>query len=247
MRRTIRARSPANKRSGIRLTIRTLTVYRSAVIRTDRLKALFLDLVRIDSLSRREGHIAERLARELDALGARVEFDRAHEAVGGEVGNLVAHVPGTVDAPPFLLCAHMDTVEPGIGVRPVDEGDVIRSDGTTVLGGDDKSGISIVCECLRAAREHGVRHPPVDVVFTICEELGLLGSRHLAPHRRRGPRTSRARRDGAGARHQRDPCGVGGDRGHASRPHRPGDHRQRGHDPGRTRDQHRARRGASPR
>jgi tripeptide aminopeptidase len=135
--------------------------------------------VRIDSLSRREGRIAERLACELDALGARVEFDRAHEAVGGEVGNLVAHVPGTVDAPPFLLCAHMDTVEPGIGVQPVDEGDVIRSDGTTVLGGDDKSGISIVCECLRAAREHGVRHPPVDVVFTICEELGLLGARHL--------------------------------------------------------------------
>jgi tripeptide aminopeptidase len=161
------------------LTLRTLPVYRSGVIRTDRLKALFLDLVRIDSLSRREGRIADRLARELDALGARVEFDRAHEAVGGEVGNLVAHVPGTVDAPPFLLCAHMDTVEPGIGVQPVDEGDVIRSDGTTVLGGDDKSGISIVCECLRAAREHGVRHPPVDVVFTICEELGLLGARHL--------------------------------------------------------------------
>jgi tripeptide aminopeptidase len=151
----------------------------SSVIRADRLKALFLDLVRIDSLSRREGRIADRLARELDGLGARVEFDRAHDAVGGEVGNLIAHVPGTVAAPAFLLCAHMDTVEPGIDVQPVDEGDVIRSDGTTVLGGDDKSGISIVCECLRAAREQGVRHPPVDVVFTICEELGLLGARHL--------------------------------------------------------------------
>jgi len=151
----------------------------TGAIRADRLKALFLDLVRIDSLSRREGRIADRLARELDGLGARVEFDRAHDAVGGEVGNLIAHVPGTVAAPAFLLCAHMDTVEPGIDVQPVDEGDVIRSDGTTVLGGDDKSGISIVCECLRAAREQGVRHPPVDVVFTICEELGLLGARHL--------------------------------------------------------------------
>jgi tripeptide aminopeptidase len=149
------------------------------VIQAERLKSLFLDLVQIDSLSRREGQIAERLARELKDLGASVMFDRAHEAVGGEVGNLIARVPGTVDARPFLLCAHMDTVEPGIGVRPIVEDDVIRSDGTTVLGGDDKSGIAIVCESIRAARETGRPHPPIDVVFTICEELGLLGARHL--------------------------------------------------------------------
>ncbi len=161
------------------MTLRRSAAYRRAVIRSDRLKALFLDLVRIDSVSRREGRIAERLTAELRALDAEVTFDRAHEAVGGEVGNLVARIPGGVAAPPFLLCAHMDTVEPGIGVRPVDEGDVIRSDGTTVLGGDDKSGIVIACEAVRAAREHGVRHPPIDVVFTICEELGLLGARHL--------------------------------------------------------------------
>ena len=149
------------------------------MIRADRLKALFLDLVRIDSPSRRERRIAERLAAELGALDAEVMLDGAHEAVGGEVGNLVARIPGAGDAAPFLLCAHMDTVEPGKGVWPVDEGDVIRSDGTTVLGGDDKSGIAIVCETLRAAREHGVRHPPIDVVFTVCEEVGLLGARHL--------------------------------------------------------------------
>ena len=149
------------------------------MIQAERLKSLFLDLVQIDSLSRREGRIAERLASELKDLGASVVFDGAHEAVGGEIGNLIARVPGTVDAPPFLLCAHMDTVEPGIGVRPVVEDDVIRSDGTTVLGGDDKSGIAIVCESVRAAQESGLPRPPVDVVFTICEELGLLGARHL--------------------------------------------------------------------
>src|SRR5207253_3024988 len=91
--------------------------------------------VQIDSLSRREGRIAARLARELDELGAEVSFDGAGAEIGGETGNLIAHVPGTVDAPPLLLCAHMDTVEPGVGVRPVVEDDVIRSDGTTVLGG----------------------------------------------------------------------------------------------------------------
>jgi tripeptide aminopeptidase len=149
------------------------------VIQRARLQTFFLELVQIDSLSRREGRIAQRLARELRELGGDVSFDDAGTAVGGEVGNLIARVPGTVDAAPLLLCAHMDTVVPGEGVRPVVEGDVIRTDGTTVLGGDDKSGIAIVCECLRVCRERAIAHPPLDVVFTICEEVGLLGARHL--------------------------------------------------------------------
>ena len=104
------------------------------------------------------------------------------------MGNLIAHVPGTDDAAPLLLCAHMDTVEPGIGVRPIVEGDVIRTDGTTVLGGDDKSGIAIVMECLRTCRERHLHHPPLEIVFTICEELGLLGARHLDVERVRSRR-----------------------------------------------------------
>jgi tripeptide aminopeptidase len=148
-------------------------------IREERLRDLFLDLVRIDSLSRREGAIAQRLAAELLTLGASVEFDDAGAAVNGEVGNLIAHLHGTTSAEPLLLCAHMDTVEPGAGVQPVVDGDVIRSDGRTVLGGDDKSGVAIVLECLRVCQEEGLPHPPVEVVFTICEELGLLGARHL--------------------------------------------------------------------
>src|SRR5579884_4149543 len=98
-----------------------------------RLRTLFLELVRIDSLSRREGQ----LAAQLRGLGAEVEFDEAGGAVGGEVGNLIAHVPGTAAGEPLLLCAHMDTVEPGTGVVPIVEGDIVRTDGTTVLGGDD--------------------------------------------------------------------------------------------------------------
>jgi tripeptide aminopeptidase len=149
------------------------------MIQADRLRDELLTLVQIDSLSKHEGRIAERLATDLRALGAEVEFDDAGTRVGGEVGNLIAHVAGTTTAEPLLLCAHMDTVEPGVGVKPIVEGDVIRTDGTTVLGGDDKSGVAIVMECLRACREHGLAHPPLEIVFTICEELGLLGARHL--------------------------------------------------------------------
>ena len=145
-----------------------------------RLKERVLELVRIDSHSRKERAIALRLQEILEELGGAVFMDDAGTAVGGEVGNLVAHFDGTVDgAEPMLLSAHMDTVAPGEGVVPVVEGDIIRSDGTTVLGGDDKSGIAIILEVLEAVREEQTPHGHIDVVFTICEEMGLLGAKHL--------------------------------------------------------------------
>ena len=145
-----------------------------------RLKERVLELVRIDSLSRKERAIALRLREILESLGGTVYMDDAGTAVGGEVGNLVAHFDGNVaGAEPMLLSAHMDTVAPGEGVVPVVEGDVIRSDGRTVLGGDDKSGLAIILEVLQAMREEALPHGHVDVVFTICEEVGLLGARHL--------------------------------------------------------------------
>ena len=145
-----------------------------------RLKERVLELVRIDSLSRKERAIALRLKEILEALGGVVFMDDAGSAVGGEVGNLVAHFDGNVaGAEAMLLSAHMDTVAPGEGVVPVVDGDVIRSDGTTVLGGDDKSGLAIILEVLRAVREEKMPHGHIDVVFTICEEVGLLGAKHL--------------------------------------------------------------------
>ena len=145
-----------------------------------RLKERVLELVRIDSLSRKERAIALRLKEILEALGGVVFMDDAGNAVGGEVGNLVAHFDGNVEgAEAMLLSAHMDTVAPGEGVTPVVDGDVIRSDGTTVLGGDDKSGLAIILEVLQAVREEEMPHGHLDVVFTICEEVGLLGAKHL--------------------------------------------------------------------
>jgi tripeptide aminopeptidase len=151
-----------------------------ASVNQDRLKQLFLELVQIDSISRREREVALRLQREIEACGATCKFDRAGERVKGNTGNLIGRIPGKVkNAPPILLCAHMDTVVPGEGVKPIVEGDIIRTDGTTVLGGDDKSGCAIICEVLHRLKEGAVEHGPIDVVFTICEEVGLLGARYL--------------------------------------------------------------------
>jgi len=146
-----------------------------------RIRDLLLELVRIDSLSRKERDVAVRIERELRALGAeRVLYDDAGEKVGGNTGNLIALFPATVpSAPALLIAAHMDTVVPGEGVKPVLDGDIVRSDGTTVLGGDDKSGVAIICEILRVLRDAHIAHGPIDAVFTICEEKGLEGAKHL--------------------------------------------------------------------
>lgn len=140
----------------------------------------FVRLVQIDSLSKKEKAVALVLQKELEALGAKVEFDEADKAVGGEIGNLIARIPGTDPSRrPLLLSAHMDTVVPGEGIKPIVDGRKIRSDGTTILGGDDKSGISIIIEALRTLREKKLPHGEIEIAFTICEEFGLLGAKHL--------------------------------------------------------------------
>ncbi len=150
------------------------------MINHERLDNLLVELIKIDSLSRRERDVGMRLKREMEELGATVFIDDAGEKVGGNVGNLIAHFPGTVpNATPLLLSAHMDTVVPGEGIKPIRDGDILRSDGRTVLGGDDKSGVAIICEALRVIKENRFPCADVDVVFTICEEAGLIGAKCL--------------------------------------------------------------------
>jgi len=145
-----------------------------------RVKDEFLDLACIASLSRREGAIARRLETILTGMGAVVEVDDAGERVGGETGNLFARFSGNrPGAAPFLLSAHMDTVGPAGAIRPVVEGDIIRTDRTSVLGGDDKAGIVAILEAIRVLRERAIPHSDIELVLTICEEAGLQGAKHF--------------------------------------------------------------------
>jgi tripeptide aminopeptidase len=154
-----------------------------------RIKDEFVELASIASPSRSEGAIARRLESILKAMGATVEVDAAGERVGGQTGNILARFPGiTPGAQPFLLSAHMDTVDPATAVRPVVEGDIVRTDGTSVLGGDDKAGIVAILEAIRTLREKSVPHGDIELVLTICEESGLLGAKHFDVSRLRARR-----------------------------------------------------------
>lgn len=138
------------------------------MINKDRLVKTFMDLVQIDSPSGEEERIAQELVKRLAALGFDVLRD-AH-------GNVVASEDGDN---PLLLSAHMDTVEPGRGIKPRLQDGRIVSDGTTILGGDCKAGISAILEGLESIKEDRAKRRPVQVVFTRGEEIGLVGAKNL--------------------------------------------------------------------
>lgn len=149
------------------------------MIDTKRLGRRFTSLVEIDSLSRREHDVAVYLEKILTSMGARVIYDDSKEKVDGNSSNMIARFEGTVDADPVFLSGHMDTVGPGKGIKPVFKDGVFRSDGTTILGADDKSAIAIILEVMDVILENKLDYPPVELVFTVCEEIGLLGAKNL--------------------------------------------------------------------
>ena len=150
------------------------------MINRQRLSDEFARLAAITSPPLREGAIARYLAERFAALGAEVLFDRADQAAGGEIGNLIASFPPAGrDAEPLLLSMHMDTVEPGGEVMPVLNDGVFTSASGTILGADDKAGIAELIEALEVVREQGIARGPLEVVVTIAEEIGLVGAKHL--------------------------------------------------------------------
>lgn len=149
------------------------------MINQERIKNLLLELIQIDSHSREEREVALLIKKYCEEMGADVEIDDAGEKVGGNTGNVIARFKGTAPGAPIMMAAHMDTVVPGKGVKPVINGDIIRTDGTTVLGGDDKSGCAVVIETIRCLQEQNIPYTDIEAIFTICEEVGLLGAKHV--------------------------------------------------------------------
>lgn len=140
------------------------------MINRDRIVQTFLELIAIDSPSGEEDAIAADLERRLTAIGVEAWQDAA--------GNVIARSPGQGEA--ILLSAHMDTVEPGRGITPVWDGpDIIRSDGTTILGADNKAGCAVILEVLQSLTEDGTEHRPIEVAISRGEEVGLIGASQM--------------------------------------------------------------------
>jgi tripeptide aminopeptidase len=144
----------------------------------ERLNETFAQLCRIESPSGTERACADWVAGQLRDIGLEVTEDGAGAEVGSDAGNLLARIPAAPDGGSILMCAHMDTVPLADRVEPVlvDGGWENAREG--ILGADNKSAVAIILEVARRLAA-SPQPPPVglEVLFTVCEEVSLLGSR----------------------------------------------------------------------
>lgn len=145
------------------------------MISLNRIRAEFETLVSFDSESYAEYEIKEYLKEKLSSLGLAVEEDNAWKTflTGSSkgAGNLYGFLPGNVPGEPVLFSAHMDTVSPGNNKKVIwHEDGSVTSDGTTVLGADDISGLVSILEALQVIVEENLPHPDLEIVFTVAEE-----------------------------------------------------------------------------
>lgn len=154
------------------------------MISQDRLIQEFMELVRIDSETRNERQIADVLKEKFSALGLTAIEDDSRERTGHGAGNLFVTWPADngAAAPKLLFTCHMDTVVPGQNIKPtLGEDGWITSDGSTILGADDKAGLAALFEAIRVIQEQSVAHGQIQFVITAGEESGLLGARAMDP------------------------------------------------------------------
>jgi len=153
-----------------------------AQVNPERLTQTFLALARQNTPPRQEREASLIAQAILAPLGFECRFDDAGEKVGGSIGNLIAFKKGTVaNAPGIFFSAHFDTVEPTPGLEPIIDGDVIKSDGKTIVGADDKCGLAPILEAMQVMTEQNIPHGDIQLLLTICEEIGLVGASHMNP------------------------------------------------------------------
>ncbi|MBR5172479.1 MAG: M20/M25/M40 family metallo-hydrolase [Phascolarctobacterium sp.] len=147
-------------------------------VNKERMLAEFKEVVAVPCHSLQERPVFELLRAKLEVLGFTVEEDDAGEKLGGNCGNLWAFLPGNkAGATSVLFSAHMDGCEPCGGTTVVQKDGYLYSDGTTILGGDDKSGVVGILEGVRMLVEENAEHGDIQILFTIAEEGGVNGSR----------------------------------------------------------------------
>ena len=146
------------------------------MINKDRILKLFTELVSIDNSSLNERALCDKLKEKLSLLGINSHEDNAAEKIGGTAGNIYAFIEGSKKLTPILLSAHTDSVEPANGKKAVVHSDgTITSNGTTVLGADDISGICAIIEAITSIKESGAEHRPVELLFDAAEEIYCKG------------------------------------------------------------------------
>ena len=157
------------------------------MVNEKRLLDEFFELVQIESETKFEGKIAKVLKDKFTKLGLEVFEDDSAAKSKHEAGNIFAFLKGNTEgAETIMFNSHMDTVSPGVGIKPSVKDGWIVSDGTTILGGDDKAGVASLIEAIRVLKEDKLPHGDIQFVITAGEESGLAGARAMDPKNLKG-------------------------------------------------------------
>ncbi|MDX9702709.1 MAG: M20/M25/M40 family metallo-hydrolase [Candidatus Auribacterota bacterium] len=149
-------------------------------ISQDRVLATFIELIQIDGESFKERPVCDYLKSYFQPYAEIIVEDNAGEKIGANCGNLFIRVKGTdTSAPAVVLSAHMDTIKSTAGIKPIVGNGLVRSDGTTILGADNRLGIALICEAVRSLVENHESYGDIEILFSICEEVGLLGVKNF--------------------------------------------------------------------
>lgn len=155
------------------------------MIQQNRLVEEFMELVQVDSETKDEAEICKVLHQKFSDLGLEVIEDDSAEKSGHGSGNLICYLSAAGQGgsvPTIFFTSHMDTVTPGNGIKPrLDDDGKIRSDGTTILGSDDKAGIAVMLEAIKVLKENRLSHGPIQFIITAGEESGLKGATAMNP------------------------------------------------------------------
>ncbi|WP_373652037.1 M20/M25/M40 family metallo-hydrolase [Schlesneria sp. DSM 10557] len=147
---------------------------------------LVQQLMAIPGRSREEGRVMEFIRDRLMQAGlpaSAFHYDGANERIpgGGQVGNLIVRLPGSVAGPSRLLMAHVDTVPICVGSQPAVRGEQIVSlNSESGLGGDNRAGVAVIMTAALEILEKKLPHPPTTLLFVVQEEIGLYGARHVS-------------------------------------------------------------------
>jgi len=139
----------------------------------------------VEGLSGQEKAIGEAVVDELKQVGvpaSAIRFDNVYERIPAptQTGNLFVDLPGTRPGPRLVFAAHLDTVQMCAGAKPSRKGDRIVSDGSTALGGDNRTGCAVLVSLAETLLKHKLTHPPISLMFLVREESGIQGARYMA-------------------------------------------------------------------
>ena len=153
----------------------------------DRAIERLMRFLAVEGVTGQEKAIGLEVARSLKEAGvpaSSVRFDDANERIPlpTQTGNLIATLPGTRPGPRLLFMTHLDTVPLCAGAVPVRDGkNRIKAKGATALGGDNRTGCAVLVTLAETLLKQKLPHPPLTLLFTVREESGLFGARHLDP------------------------------------------------------------------